>query len=833
MRAPSNEGFQDVGKPMRRYCKHATVCSRHLATLRQPSPPANFGSRTDARIIKTGFDTNTCRANFQLNDLIRIGQVSQAHKLYDEMPSKNTVSTNLMISGYVKLGDLSTARALFDTLVDRSAVSWTILIGGYVQKDQFKTAFELLRQMCRHCTPPDDVTFATLLSGCNDPSSAKLLPQVHASVVKLGCDSFLSVCNSLVDSYSKIGRLDLACSLFEEMPKKDSVTFNALMTGYAKEGLNEHAIRLFMEMRNSGYKPSDFTFAAVLCAGVGLDDLDFGQQVHCLALKMNFAWNVFVGNALLDFYSKHNSLLEAGKFFYEMPELDCVSYNVMITGYSWTEQYEESLKLFRELQHMGFDRRSFPYATVLSIAANLSFLEMGQQVHCQTIVTTTDSVLPVRNSLVDMYAKCDRFNEAEIIFRNLSQKSTVPWTALVSAYVQKGLHEEGLKLFSEMHRAGIRADQATFASVLKAASSLASALVGKQLHSFIIRSGYMDNVFSGSALVDMYAKCGSIRDAVRIFEEMPGRNIVSWNALISAYAENGDGEATIDAFAKMIQSGFWPDSVSMLCVLNACNHCGFVEQGTQYFGAMSQIYGITPKREHYACMLDLFCRKGRFAEAESLMETMPFDPDEIMWSSVLNSCRIHKNLELAEKAALQLFSMDKLRDAASYVNMSNIYAAAGQWGNVSHVKKAMRERGIKKVPAYSWVEVNHRTHIFSSNDQRHPKRDEIVRKLNELTAEIEREGYKPDMVGCALHDVDEQMKMESLKFHSERLAIAFAIISTPEGSPIVVMKNLRACADCHSAIKIISKIVKREITVRDSSRFHHFRDGVCSCRDYW
>ncbi|ESQ46926.1 hypothetical protein EUTSA_v10027641mg [Eutrema salsugineum] len=820
------------------YCKANEARSRTLATLRQlrqPAPARFFQTRVDARIIKTGFDTDTCRSNFIVEDFLRRGQVSAARKLYDEMPHKNVVSTNTMISGYVKSGDISSARELFDAMVEgRTVVTWTILMGWYAGNNRFDEAFKLFREMCRSYTLPDHVTFATLLPGCNDSVSENTVGQVHGFAVKLGFDRnpFLTVCNVLVKSYCEIGRRDLAFVVFEQILEKDSVTFNTLITGYEKDGLYIEATRLFLEMQRSGHKPSDFTFSGVLKAVVGLHDFSLGQQLHGSAITTGFSNDVAVGNQILDFYSKHDRVLETRNLFNEMPELDFVSYNVVISSYSQAEQYEESLELFREMQRMGFDRRNFPFATVLSIAANLSSLQMGRQIHCQAIVATADSIPHVGNSLVGMYAKCEMFEEAELIFESLSQQSTVSWTALISGYVQKGLHGAGLKLFTKMRGASLRADQSTFATVLRASASLASLSLGKQLHAFIIRSGNLENVFSGSGLVDMYAKCGSIKDAVQVFREMPDRNVVSWNALISAYADNGDGEAAIGAFTDMIHSGHQPDSVSVLGVLTACSHCGFVEQGTEYFQGMSRIYGITPGKKHYACMLDLLGRNGRFAEAEKLMREMPFEPDEIMWSSVLNACRIHKNQGLAERAAEKLFSMEKLRDAAAYVSMSNIYAASGEWESSSRVKKAMHERGIKKVTANSWVEVNHKIHVFSSNDQTHPRGDEIVRKINELTDEIERQGYKPD-TSCVGQDTDEQTKIESLKLHSERLAVAFALISTPEGSPIVVMKNLRACRDCHAAIKLISKVVKREITVRDSSRFHHFRDGLCSCRDYW
>ena len=803
-----------------------------LRSSQAPNPSLNGKHLIDAHSVKTGFNANTCRSNFQVKNFLQRGDLFHAHQVFDQMPCKNTISLNVMISGYLKFGNLSKARELFDGMLERTAVSWTILIGGYLQSNQSKEACRLYGDMRRGGTEPDYVTLVTLLSGCGELETNNVIVQIHTHVIKLGYECNLMVCNSLVDAYCKTHCLYLASQLFKQMLIKDTVTFNALMTGYSNEGSSEEAIKLFLELQNSGIKPSEFTFAALLCAAVGLDDTNFGQQVHGLIIKTNFVWNVFVGNALLDFYSKHDRVDLARKLFHEMPELDGISYNVVITGHAWNGQFEESFDLFRQLQFTRFDRRQFPFATLLSIATNTLNWRIGRQIHCQAIAVGAYLDPVVENSLVDMYAKCDRYEEAQKIFENITCKSTVPWTVMISAYVQKGRYEEGIKVFIDMQRTGVPSDQATFASILRACANVASICLGRQVHSLLIRSGFMSNVYSGSALLDTYAKCGCMKDAIKSFGEMPERNSVSWNALISAYAQNGNVDGTLDSFQQMIQSGYKPDSVSFLSILSACSHCGFVEEALRHFNSMTQIYEVTPKREHYASMVDVLCRNGRFDEAEKLMAQMPFEPDEIMWSSVLNSCRIHKNHELAKKAADQLFNMEELRDAAPYINMSNIYAVAGQWDNVAKVKKAMRDRGVRKVPAYSWVEIKHQTHVFSANDKSHPQMKKILRKIDALTKQMEKKGYKPDTT-CALHDVDEVIKIETLKYHSERLAIAFALLNTPDGSPIVVMKNLRACTDCHAAIKMISQIVGREIVVRDSSRFHHFKDGFCSCGDYW
>ncbi|KAJ8773028.1 hypothetical protein K2173_028205 [Erythroxylum novogranatense] len=816
-----------ITKPLKKLTSLSLSPSR---SLRKTTP--KVGNGVDSRMVKTGFDPNTSHFNFQIRACLETGELSRARDLFDQMPHTNTISTNFMLSGYLKSGHISAAREFFDNIIERTEVTWTILIGGYLRNKQFVEAFELFSGMHGCDVKPDYVTFATLLSGFNGPKRAQELSQVHAHVVKQGHDAALIVCNSLIDSYCKIGRLDLACQLFKTMVRRDSVSYNVLITGYGKNGLNEGGVKLFKSMQNLGIKPCDFTFAAVLSSGIWLDDASFGQQVHSFAVKTNFVWNVFVANAFLDFYSKHNCVNEVNKLFNEMTELDAISYNVIITAYAHAGLFKQSIDLFHELRHTQFDCWNFPFATMLSIASTTLDLQLGKQLHSLAILATVDSEALVANSLVDMYAKCGRFKEAEMIFVEQSDKSTVPWTALISAKIQNGYFEEGLKLFTQMCGANVIGDQATFASVLKASANLASVLMGRQLHCCMVRLGLTSNVYCGSALVDMYAKCGSVRDAIKNFEEMPEKNVVSWNALILAYAQNGDGESTLKSFEKMVLLGYQPDSVSFLCVLSACSRCGLVEEGLRHFSSMTDVYKFVPKREHYTSMVDALCRSGRFDAAEKLIAEMPYEADEIMWSSVLNSCRIHMNHTLAKKAAEKLFEMETLRDAAPYVTMANIYAEAGHWNSVGEVKKAMRERGVRKVPAYSWIELRDKIHIFSANDKSHPQMDAILRKLDILTEQMGREGYKPD-TSCALHNVDEDVKIESLKYHSERLAIAFALISTPEGSPILVMKNLRTCTDCHAAIKFISKIVRREITVRDSSRFHHFRDGLCSCRDFW
>jgi pentatricopeptide repeat protein len=312
---------------------------------------------------------------------------------------------------------------------------------------------------------------------------------------------------------------------------------------------------------------------------------------------------------------------------------------------------------------------------------------------------------------------------------------------------------------------------------------------------------------------------------------MPERDVVSWNTMIAGYGMHGQGEDALGLFSKMQQTCINPDSITFVCVLSACSHTGLLEEGWEYFYCMSRDYCITPKMQHYACMIDLLGRAGCLKDAQDFIEKMPYKPSASVWGSLLGACRVHNNIQVGEYVAERLFDLDPEK-AGYYVLLSNIYAAAGRWDDVSKVRTMMKDRGIKKMPGCSLVEVKNKVHAFNVGDKSHPQSEKIYAMLNSLAKQMEEAGYIPD-TNFVLHDVEEEVKEHMLYSHSEKLAIAFGLINTSPGTTIRITKNLRVCGDCHNATKFISKIVRREIIVRDANRFHHFKDGSCSCRDYW
>ncbi|KAG0502718.1 hypothetical protein HPP92_002790 [Vanilla planifolia] len=344
--------------------------------------------------------------------------------------------------------------------------------------------------------------------------------------------------------------------------------------------------------------------------------------------------------------------------------------------------------------------------------------------------------------------------------------------------------------------------------------------------------GLEDNVYVGTAVVDMYGKCGKVDTARRAFDRLGDvRNIKSWSAMVAGYGMHGRGEEAVSLFHAMISSGIKPNPITLVSLLAACSHAGLVDEGRHWFRAMRTEYNIEPGVEHYGCMVDLLGRAGHLNEAYDLIKQMKPKPDFVVWGSLLSACKTYKNVDLGEISARKLFELDA-KNCGYYVLLSNVYADAGRWGDVERMRVMMKTRGLAKPPGFSLLELRGRVHCFLVGDQRHPKHKEIYEYLEELTARMMEAGYIPDG-GSVMHDVDLEEKEIALKVHSEKLAVAFAIMSTPPGTTIRVIKNLRVCGDCHAAIKLISKLVGREIVVRDSRRFHQFEGGLCSCGDYW
>eukprot|EP01018_Ginkgo_biloba_P013032 Gb_17734 [translate_table: standard] len=740
----------------------------------------------------------------------------------------NAFLENTLINMYVKCGSVFDALHVFDKMPERNVIAWTTMIAGYVQNGHAEAALKLFFRMRLEGVAPTEYTFNSILCGCASLAVLSQGKQVHALIIKDGFDSDVGVGSALIDMYAKCKSIENARQMFDKMLERDLVTWTAIITGYSQNGHNKVALEFFCQMRREGIKPNLFTFGSVLRACASLAHL---EQVHVHVIKSGVELNVRAGSPLADSYARCGTMENALCVFNKISQHNVVSWTAMIAGYARNGQEVESLRFFCQMQQAGVKPNQFTIASVLGACASLAALQQGKQAHAHIIKSKFQSDVRVQNALVTMYAKCGITKNAFQVFDKMPERDTVSWSAMVAGCAQNGHDEESLKILCQMLRTGIQPNQFTFASALGACGSMAALEQGKQLHAAIIKNECELAICVENALVTMYSECGSIEDAHIVFKKKSERDVVSWNVMISAYAQHGLGKEVLQMFEEMCQSGTKPDNITLIAILSACSHVGLVDEGCRYFDTMNEHYGITPRMEHYACMVDMLGRAGLLNEAEEVISKMPFEPDAFIWRTLLGCCAIYGNIELGKHAAECIFELEP-RDASAYVLLSNLYAAAGRWDDREKVRKMMEERGLKKVTGRSWIEVKNRVHTFIARDRSHPKVDEIYAKLEELAGQMKEAGYVPN-TNFVLHDLEEKQKEHLLNYHSEKLAIAFGLISTAPGIPIRVVKNLRVCGDCHTATKFISAIVRREIVVRDSNRFHHFKNGLCSCGDYW
>ncbi|XP_020593439.1 pentatricopeptide repeat-containing protein At5g46460, mitochondrial [Phalaenopsis equestris] len=598
--------------------------------------------------------------------------------------------------------------------------------------------------------------------------------------------------NSMIKSCIDCGYLCLAQKLFAEMPERNVISWTTIVSGLAKFGCIDAAEKLFNTMPD----------------------------------RDTAAWN-----SMITGYCENGRVHDAQLLFEKMPHRNVISWTAMIGAYAQIDDSNKALCLFQQMWVRGIKPTSSTFACALTACANSTDSDLGIQIHATVIKTGYDEENFTLTSLINFYANCEQIESSSKLFEEVENRNVVLWTALITGYGLNGRHEEALDEFYKMVRSGIMPNQSTFSSSLSSCCGLEALDRGKRIHAAVIKQGFDLDVFVGNSLVVMYSKCGDVTDCLKIFNNMSIRNLVSWNSIIVGCAQNGYASQALEFFDQMSAFHVKPDEITFVGLLNACSHSRMIGKGRQIFQMLKENPSVDVRAEHYACMVDILGRSGNLEEAEEFIGSMPMKPNVMVWLALLSACRVHCNVEIAQKAAGEIFYLDPYNSAA-YVLLSNIYASAGRWNDVAQTRMMMRSHGIVKIQGSSWITVNETRYEFVCGDRSNPLSTEIDKKLDWLDEKLKEYGYICEKT-FALHDVDDEQKEYSLKYHSEKLAVAFGLLVTANGSTVRVMKNLRVCGDCHAAIKLISMIVGREIVLRDSSRFHHFRDGLCSCGDYW
>ncbi|KAL5727189.1 putative pentatricopeptide repeat-containing protein [Ranunculus cassubicifolius] len=635
-----------------------------------------------------------------------------------------------------------------------------------------------------------------ILDKCTNLSSLKKL---HSKIVVMDeLHGNPSIAIKLMRSYSSYGEVRSTRKVFDEMSEKNVVFYNVMIRSYVNNHMFREGLVVYVEMLRDGVTPDNYTFPCVLKACSGSENARVGLQIHGAVVRVGLEGNLFVGNGLIAMYGKCGGLSDARRVIDGMGRRDVVSWNSLVAGFAQKGRFDDALEVCKEMELQSVKSDAGTMASLSPAITN----------------TSAANVQFVR----DMFSK-------------MPVKGLVSWNVMIAVYVNNSLSAEAVELYTEMQAQGVEPDSVTLASVLPACGDLSALEHGRRIHEYVVRKRLCPNLFLDNALVDMYAKCGCLPEARKIFDGMWNRDVVSWTSMISAYGMNGQGCEAVSLFSQMLSSGMNPDQIAFVSVLSACSHSGLLDDGRYYFGLMTNEYKLVPRIEHYACMVDLLGRAGLVDEAYDFINQMKVKPNERVWGALLSACRVYSNMTLGLVAADHLFELAP-EQAGYYVLLSNIYAKAGRWNEVTSIRSIMKTKGVSKLPGCSNVEMDNKVHTFLVGDLSHPQSKDIYAELDVLVGKMKETGYVPE-TDSALHDLEEEDKEGHLAVHSEKLAIAFVIINTEPGTPIRITKNLRVCGDCHEAAKHISRITEREIIVRDTNRFHHFSGGICSCKDYW
>lgn len=679
--------------------------------------------------------------------------------------------------------------------------------------------------------PYSGFDFDSFFSSLLDHSVHKRhLNQIHAQLVVSGLVESGFLVTKFVNASWNIGEIGYARKVFDEFPEPSVFLWNAIIRGYSRHNLFGDAIEMYSRMQASGVNPDGFTLPCVLKACSGVPVLEVGKRVHGQIFRLGFESDVFVQNGLVALYAKCSRVEQARIVFEGLDDRNIVSWTSIISGYGQNGLPMEALRIFGQMRQRNVKPDWIALVSVLRAYTDVEDLEQGKSIHGCVVKMGLEFEPDLLISLTAMYAKCGQVMVARSFFDQMEIPNVMMWNAMISGYAKNGYVNEAVGLFQEMISKNIRTDSITVRSAILACAQVGSLELAKWMGDYINKTEYRNDVFVNTALIDMFAKCGSVDLAREVFDRTLDKDVVVWSAMIVGYGLHGRGQDAIDLFYAMKQAGVCPNDVTFVGLLTACNHSGLVEEGWELFHSM-KYYGIEARHQHYACVVDLLGRSGHLNEAYDFITTMPIEPGVSVWGALLGACKIYRHVTLGEYAAEQLFSLDPF-NTGHYVQLSNLYASSRLWDSVAKVRILMREKGLSKDLGYSLIEINGKLQAFRVGDKSHPRFKEIFEELESLERRLKEAGFIPH-IESVLHDLNQEEKEETLCNHSERLAIAYGLISTAPGTTLRITKNLRACINCHSATKLISKLVNREIVVRDANRFHHFKNGVCSCRDYW
>ncbi|KAF5179892.1 Pentatricopeptide repeat-containing protein, partial [Thalictrum thalictroides] len=667
-----------------------------------------------------------------------------------------------------------------------------------------------------------------LLKICSRQLLLKQGFQIHATATKMGFSVDLIMNNDLIDMYAKCRMITMAHLVFDNMPERNVVSWTALMTGYLSQGNAMASLSLFCKMGYSGIKPNEFTFSTSLKACIVVGIPENGTQVHLFCAKTGFESMPVVGNSIIDMYSKFGKVEEAIRHFDQMPYKNLITWNVMIAGHAHEGYGKKSLSLFPRMQEQGEIPDEYTFVSLLKACSGHGAICEGRQIHASLVTRgfQISGMTILASALVDFYVKCRCMSEAWHIFNHIVQKNVICWTAIIVGCSQEGNIHDAMELFKQIRKTEIQVDSFILSTMISIFADFSLMEQGKQIHSYTIKVPSGLDLSVANSLIDMYLKCGLTEEAKRRFHEISNPSVVSWTVMITGYGKHGHGSGAIHLFEQMQLEGIDPDDVTYLAVLSACSHAGLTEEGCKFFSRLCKDHKVRPKIEHYACMVDLLGRAGRLEEAKNLIENIPVKPNAGIWQTLLGACRVHRDLKLGTEVGETLLSLDG-ENPVNYVMLSNIYAEAGEWKDYERIREVMKCKGLKKEAGCSWIEINKKVHYFYGGDNNHPLTERIHEMLKDMERRMKEETGYVYRVRYALHDVEEESKEDSLRVHSEKLAIGLGLVcgGLDKGGDGVCSfnQNFIVCLKKHHKCKGVVLLQYGAQVVRSKFIFHQFK----------
>ncbi|VFQ75695.1 unnamed protein product [Cuscuta campestris] len=661
-------------------------------------------------------------------------------------------TNNHLLSMYLTFHEIGCAQKLLDGMPERNVVTWTTLISVYSHLEMPEKALGCFRSMVlEDGFAPNHYTYVGALSACSRLRATRTGKEIHGRIVRadMSLNSFVSNC--LVNFYGKCGLLRPARFVFDAIMEPNTVTWASLISCHCQGGEYMEGLRIFLKSLREGVLVNEFICGIALGACASMECLRLGMGIHCLIVKHGVKMDQHVISALVNFYVKCGQLGSAREAFNTEGAPDLHAWTALIGGCVHLGKRREAVDIFCSLLSSGLKPSERTYASVLGTFADLREFQVGKQLHSFIIKHGFDSFTFVCNALVDFYSISNQTGESLKIFQEMSEHDIVTWNTLITGYIRSGHYEQAIEVLQEMliDEGRLQPNLHTYSCILSICGDLPSIEWGKQVHCHAMKPDFISNVVVGSTLIDMYAKCGRLSDARKVFDRLPCKNLVSWNTMLVGYAQHGFGLEAMEVYNMMRENRVKPNDITFIGVLSACGHGGLLEEGLDHFNSMKTMHGITPRTEHLACMVDLFARKGHTKRAYDLINKFSEKPDKVVWRCLLSGCITNKDFIMGKYAAEEILKIDP-NDASAHVTLSNIYARLNMWDEAAEMRKMMKQKELKKETGYSWTELHSKMYCFSSSHKMHLGQDSSMKDfLIGLAAHLVDAEYMPDIDGLA------------------------------------------------------------------------------------